>query len=390
MGMPRALLLFLLPASTLGQAVYKPVKPWRGTSVDDLHRQYHTIFGAHGNRNAASHLWSSFVLERASQMDARTFVELMAGFCAVSGSIVRPSDYNRYRLTLPTADGRMLMRGYMHYCCWPCICDSHDFLKVDFKTVTTADGSSERYTFAVLGDPCAHEEKLDVPFVQPFGYRQTTLRREAPAVECQDGRLKGATFSDNGHVIVAMFFDANFTSEPSSLASPTDSGLTPAGHTPTPGRLTSDGAGHSFHDEVEYGPLCTRRAESGYNSGMGEIFRKVAAITPVGPGMGGRGRQLDDENGVGMSGPGSGDAGSTTGSESGSANPLRPGAQATDPGIASSTAEAEQPSIGGDVLDAARAPEAGEGTGCSEPSLAGKTGTRGADECPPPAAAVAL
>lgn len=249
--------------------------------VEDLHRSYYAVFGPHGNRNAASHLWSSFVLERAAQMDAKALVEVMSGFCGVSGSIVRPSDYNRYRLTLPTVDGGTA-RGFMHYCCWPCICDSHDFFKVDYKTVRTADGPS-RHAFVVLGDPCVHEALLDVSFVQPFGYRTTTLRREASAVECVDGRLKGATLSDGGFVIVAMFFDADATSSGGKERHAAHEGLVSASHTPTPGRLTRDGSGRLFQDEIEYGPMCQQRADKGYNSGMGEIFRKVAAITPVRP-----------------------------------------------------------------------------------------------------------
>ena len=39
--------------------------------------------------------------------------------------------------------------------------------------------------------------------------------------------------------------------------------------------------GVQFQDESEYGPMCTDRASKGYNSGMGEIFRKVASISPV-------------------------------------------------------------------------------------------------------------
>jgi hypothetical protein len=72
------------------------------------------------------------------------------GFCAVSGSPVRPSDYNRYRLTLPKLGGG-LSTGYMHYCCWPCVCDTQDFIKVDTKTVQTADGERQ-YRFLVIGN----------------------------------------------------------------------------------------------------------------------------------------------------------------------------------------------------------------------------------------------
>lgn len=34
-------------------------------------------------------------------------------------------------------------------------------------------------------------------------------------------------------------------------------------------------------DESIFKDHCSQRAEAGYNSGMGEIFRKVAAISPV-------------------------------------------------------------------------------------------------------------
>ena len=34
-------------------------------------------------------------------------------------------------------------------------------------------------------------------------------------------------------------------------------------------------------DEAEYAAMCQERAANGYNSGMGEIFRRVAAVSPV-------------------------------------------------------------------------------------------------------------
>ena len=39
--------------------------------------------------------------------------------------------------------------------------------------------------------------------------------------------------------------------------------------------------GTSYHDMGDWDGMCAERARNGYNSGMGEIFRKVAAITPV-------------------------------------------------------------------------------------------------------------
>merc|ERR1712014_410238 len=55
--------------------------------------------------------------------------------------------------------------------------------------------------------------------------------------------------SDNGYVILSLFFDAS--SDAGSLAT------------------------------EEYAGMCEDRKNHGYNSGMGEIFRRVAAIAPV-------------------------------------------------------------------------------------------------------------
>ena len=50
---------------------------------------------------------------------------------------------------------------------------------------------------------------------------------------------------------------------------------------PQPGRLSTSASGVAFQDEYEYGTMCADRAKNGFNSGMGEIFRKVASISPV-------------------------------------------------------------------------------------------------------------
>ena len=55
---------------------------------------------------------------------------------------------------------------------------------------------------------------------------------------------------------------------------------------PTPGRTSTvihvDKTGRrKYQDEREYKPLCEDRAMKGYNSGMGEIFRKVCAVSPI-------------------------------------------------------------------------------------------------------------
>ena len=52
------------------------------------------------------------------------------------------------------------------------------------------------------------------------------------------------------------------------------------GTSPQPGRL-SKRDGITYQNEHEYLHMCQDRAQHGYNSGMGEIFRKVAAISPI-------------------------------------------------------------------------------------------------------------
>eukprot|EP00931_Biecheleriopsis_adriatica_P051160 TRINITY_DN29648_c0_g2_i1.p1 TRINITY_DN29648_c0_g2~~TRINITY_DN29648_c0_g2_i1.p1 ORF type:complete len:407 (+),score=56.61 TRINITY_DN29648_c0_g2_i1:84-1304(+) len=223
------------------------VQPWHGRSVQDLHKEYSNIF-RHGNRNAASHLWSTFLMDRAVFMSKKRFLRLSGGYCAVSGSPVSPSDATRYKLRLDRVDGSGKQAGFMYYCCWPCVCDTQDFIRVDTKTIRTADGS-DQYTVAVIGNPCDHESALTTPFVQPFDQRRTTILQAAPEVQCDRGRLVGATMSDNGYVIISLFFD-------------------------TAGQ-------NNFQDETDFEFMCEDRKQHGYNSGMGEIFRRVAAIAPV-------------------------------------------------------------------------------------------------------------
>lgn len=288
-------------AVTINHHSIARIDPWPPATNDratvkDLHLEYNNIFRK-GNRNAASHRWATFLLDRSDQMTESTLAMFFSGFCAVSGSPVRPNDYNRYRLTLPNIDCGY-STGYMHYCCWPCVCDTQDYIRVDTKNVTLriANGDtddndnhhhpSEQRTlqFAVIGNPCDNPQALTVPFIQPFDRRETTIAESATELRClEDGTLEGATLSDHGYIIISMFFD-------SADAQQNVNGVAPGAmddlSDPTPGRMASvvqvDKSGmKQFHDEREYKAQCEDRARNGYNSGMGEIFRKVSAVTPI-------------------------------------------------------------------------------------------------------------
>lgn len=229
------------------------VQPWNGQSIQDLHREYTNIF-KHGNRNAASHLWSTFLIDRARYMTDKTFRQLSKGYCAVSGSPVSPGDGTRYRMTLEKADGSGKQRGTMYYCCWPCVCDTWDFIKVDTKTITTADGTKQ-YSVAVIGNPCDKPQMLSKPFTQPFDGRRTTIAESAAEVRCgPGGKLEGAIMSDHDYVIISLFFDS-----------------------PKPTMR--------FQEDQDFDTMCEDRKNNGYNSGMGEIFRRVAAISPIKPAL---------------------------------------------------------------------------------------------------------
>ena len=166
---------------------------------------------------------------------------LFSGFCAVSGSPVYPSDYKRYRLRLKARRDRR-RRGGIHVLLLLAVRLRHVGLHQGRHAhVTTADGPKV-YRFAVIGDPCRNEEQLDVPFVQPFDGRTTTLRRDAPEVRCENGQLIGATRTDHGFVAISMFFDAPSEEE-------ADRGVW------QPGRITRSG-GHVFQDDVEYSDMC--------------------------------------------------------------------------------------------------------------------------------------
>jgi len=263
-------------ATLIGSAL---LAQWNPGSIQDLHREYGNIF-RHGNRNAASHLWASFILDRAHDLSADKLEEMFTGFCAVSGSPTRPSDYTRYRLTLPLVAGTGNASGFLYYCCWPCVCDTQDFIRVDTRTITLANGATRVYHWAVIGNPCDNPSMLRKPFVQPFhGRGETTLEREAAEVRCDGNRLIGATLSDHGYPIISMFFDAIVApSEADGAVARTSTDVLPP---PQPGRISHTPEGVAFQDEREFGPQCADRAANGYNSGMGEIFRRAASISPI-------------------------------------------------------------------------------------------------------------
>ena len=112
-------------------------------TVRQLHGKYYEIFSRAYNRNAASHLWSSYILNRASNMTESEIYQLFKGFCPVSGSPVSPSTRNLWQgvQVKKATNTRDEMSGGLHVCCWPCVCDLQALVKTDPLTINTADGT---------------------------------------------------------------------------------------------------------------------------------------------------------------------------------------------------------------------------------------------------------
>eukprot|EP00501_MAST-03F_sp_TOSAG23-6_P000281 GSMAST32.ASY1.ANO1.287.1 assembled CDS len=235
---------------------------WGNKNATDLIslKMYRKIF-PNGNRNAASHRWATFILDRANKMSRSKIEEYFRAFCPVSGS---PLDPNRagtaykydgsYALT--DLSGTSKMEGIAYHCCSPCTCDTYDHIKVDTKSITTADGN-ETFHFLVIGNPCTTPE-----------HRQKVLSKmtSAPDVTCDDTnksldcRLRhDKTFhpcvkSDHNHIIIGMLFSKTKNDqEKPNLAS-------------------------TFLKKNGY---CHQRKINGYKSGMGEIFIKLAKMNRI-------------------------------------------------------------------------------------------------------------
>jgi len=202
-------------------------------TVNQLHSRYYDIFHRSQNRNAASHLWASYILDRASGMTSDKIRTLFGGFCPVSGSPVSPTSRNVWSAVpiKTAADTNQIERGNVHVCCWPCVCDLQEFVKVDQLDVDTQNGLVT-FDALVIGDPCIHPNRIPT---------------RAPELQCENGRLAGAYRSRGGHIVIGM------------LQEPQTSHYQ--------ARMISD--------------QCARRKRQGYRSGMGKIFVEVASINPI-------------------------------------------------------------------------------------------------------------
>merc|ERR1712045_1002321 len=205
-------------------------------TVNQLHGKYYEIFSRAYNRNAASHLWASYIIERSSSMTRAEILNLFGGFCPVSGSPVSPSPGRIWQRVPVQKAGNSseVVTGDIYVCCWPCVCDTMEHVRTDQVNINTHNGV-ETFDALVIGNPCVHPERIP---------------RRAPEVYCSSsGELVDAKLSNMGHIVI---------------------GLIQEGQT--------RGAYYSA-DMIK--KRCESRKSSGYRSGMGTIFVDVASINPI-------------------------------------------------------------------------------------------------------------
>lgn len=236
---------------------------WGSRGGAELAEVYYEVF-PHGNRNAASHRWATFVLDRAHMMGEAKLREFFGAFCPVSGSPIDPqreagwSYPNLQRLK--AEDGATTASGVVRHCCSPCVCDTQAHLRVDSQTVQTKDGAAT-FDFLVMGDPCGHPG--DIPAEAPDVTCFTADGGAGAQLNCNlasDGDTPHACHtSSNGGVIVGMLLPDGGSNDAAAMLEPV----------PARGLLEPQQS------------ACAQRAATGTQSGMGSIFIQVAEINPL-------------------------------------------------------------------------------------------------------------
>lgn len=217
------------------------------TSIDDLNDQSCNVL--HNGNNwqtgsAASFKWFKFLADRAASKSESEFLELNKGYCPISGGPISGEDSGK--VTLRKVGGGT-ETGLFYFCCPSCLCDMVDVVRVDTKSIARKGGSSS-FRVLVIGNPCENPSKLIEQFDDPVHPgTKVTLRDTAPEVACTGSKLDGAILSDGGHPIVGILH-------------------------PNTGSATVE--------DTDMVKECkARKVDS--EIGMGEIFRKVAEITPL-------------------------------------------------------------------------------------------------------------
>lgn len=213
-----------------------------GSDLDpsDLIKHYNIIFENVGyNRNAAGHVWSSYILDKSALFTENEIYTLFSQFCPVSGSpITLSNNIKPYPYTI-NHDGTMVSSivptGFaVYHCCWPCVCDLEDCGLVKKMSYPTKSNNgtivnTEFNMIVMKQNPCKNKNN-------------TVLDPSAPATLCKDNKLYNSITID-GLPIIGIVQKTNDVVDMKDIKS-----------------------------------KCYNRKITGYKSGMGKIFRNVCNL----------------------------------------------------------------------------------------------------------------
>lgn len=129
---------------------------------DDLmNNHYQQIFPNNANRNAAGYRFFQYIYDNLAT-DERLFDIYNTFYCAVSGSIVSPSNQNNFDIIKVSDLNGNCVVGRYYRCCTPCNCDIMKYAKVVATNIEMPKNSGNYIVrnLLTIGDPCVNENQI--------------------------------------------------------------------------------------------------------------------------------------------------------------------------------------------------------------------------------------
>lgn len=126
---------------------------------DFIEKHYYKMF-PNGDRNAAGFRFFQYIYDNLVKNE-ELFDSYNKLYCAVSGSLVQPSNNNFDILKVKDLNGNCVIGKY-YRCCTPCNCDIMKYTKVIKTKIAIPKNSNNMVEkiFLTIGDPCINENKI--------------------------------------------------------------------------------------------------------------------------------------------------------------------------------------------------------------------------------------
>ena len=140
----------------------EPFEPIDSQKLYDnlVNNHWPKIFPDNANRNSGGFRFFKYIYDNLAQNE-QLFDEYNKFYCAVSGSIVAPSDYN-YNIVKVKDKNNKCVYGKYYRCCTPCNCDIMKYVQVEDCSIEIPKNSGNFFNKKVLtiGDPCLDQSKF--------------------------------------------------------------------------------------------------------------------------------------------------------------------------------------------------------------------------------------